>query len=426
MPASTSPPPTRSPATAARLAQIAERAETLAERIERVRAEPAPSPAFEAELLAGWARAFSGGDLAALARRLSWDGLDLDLAARAVGSTARVTAESLPDWLDVATRRFCLGEDWRSEAPATRTRLSAHAPAPVPFGELWAPVVEAALAEAAAAIDPEVVPRRDLATLAGGLATDLAAAGSRAAHERYLRFREREGLQGSEGASGVYRRYVDSELASGLLDFALEFPVALRQLAHLTDTWIAALVELAARVGRDRAALAERFAAGRDLGAVVAVSQPAADRHHGGRGIFRVRFADGTDLAIKPRSLAIEVAWERLLSRLAALGFEELPPAAAALDFGTHGWMEWIGAEELPDDASAEAWFRRAGALVALARWSSTPRCWRSPSVPGSAPGSDSPVACCARSATVEPAPAPPPAIGSPPGPACTRSRRAR
>jgi len=388
LPASTSPPPTRSPATAARLAQIAERAQTLAERLEgalterlegalterledalserleRARVEPAPAVEFKPDLLAGWARAFSAGDLAALERRLSWDGLDLALAAKAVASGSRSPAAALPLWLELATRRFSLGEDGRPEARGTRAWISGLDLAAVPFGELWAPVVEAALTEAAHEIDridAGVLPRRDLATLAGALAADIGAVGARAAHERYLRFRA------ADGAPGAYGRFIESELASGLLDFALEFPVALRQIALLVDTWIAALVELAGRIGRDRPALAERFAAGRDPGAVESVSQLPSDRHNGGRGIFRVRFAAGIDLVIKPRSLAIEVAWERLLARLAALGFAELPPAARALDCGTHGWMEWIGAEELADRESAEEWFRRAGALVALA-----------------------------------------------------------
>jgi hypothetical protein len=391
LPASTSPSPTRSPSTAARLAQIAERAQTLAERLEtalaerlegalterledafserleRARVEPAPAVEFKPDLLAGWARAFSAGDLAALERRLSWDGLDLALAAKAVASGSRSPAASLPPWLDLATRRFSLGDDRRPEARGTRARITGLDLAAVPFGELWAPVVEAALTEAAHEIDridAGVLPRRDLATLAGALAADIGAVGARAAHERYLRFRRSpEG----DGAPGAYGRFIESELASGLLDFALEFPVALRQIALLVDTWIAALVELAGRIGRDRPALAERFAAGRDPGAVESVSQLPSDRHDGGRGIFRVRFAGGIDLVIKPRSLAIEVAWERLLARLAALGFAELPPAARALDCGTHGWMEWIGAEELADRESAEEWFRRAGALVALA-----------------------------------------------------------
>ena len=366
MPSSTPIPTIRFHSVAARLAEVAERAQTLAERlesalaerVERALAEPAPPLEFKADPLNGWARAFSGGDLAALERRLSWDGLDLALAARAVGSGGRFTGESLPEWLELAARRFSLGGDCRSGARGT---VGGHDLAAVPFGELWAPLVEAALAEAAEKIDALAVPRRDLATLAGALAADVGAAGARAAHERYLRFRA------DDGAPGAYGRYVESELSAGLLDFAVEFPVALRQIARLVDTWIAAMVELARRIERDRAALAHRFAAGRDPGAVVSVEQPRSDRHNGGRGIFRVRFADGTDLVVKPRSLSIEAAWERLLSRLAALGFEELPPAAPALDMGTHGWMEWIGAEELADAEAADEWFRRAGALVALA-----------------------------------------------------------
>lgn len=317
--------------------------------------------AFDAGLLAGWARAFSGGDSVALERRLSWDGLDLALAAEAVSAGGRSTGESLPEWLELAARRFALGEDCRRQARGTRAPNFGLELATVPFGELWAPFVEAALAEAAERIDAATLPPRDLETFAAQLGAEIADVGARAAHERYLRSRA------ADDAPGAYRRYVASELASGLLEFALEFPVALRQIARLADTWIAGLVELATRIEADRAALAERFAGGRDPGSVLSVERLPSDRHDGGRGVFRVRFAVGLDLVVKPRSLAIEAAWERVLRRLERLDFAELPPAARALDCGTHGWMEWIGAAELPDEASADEWFRRAGALVALA-----------------------------------------------------------
>jgi type 2 lantibiotic biosynthesis protein LanM len=380
--ASTLPPQTRSPATAARLAQVAERAATLPERLQSVLAArsaarlaerpapahpgAAPAETLDAGLLAGWARAFSGGDSAALERRLSWDGLDLALAAEAVGASARCTGESLPEWLELAARRFSLGEDCRrqtrgKDAPDSGIELSS-----VPFGELWAPFVEAALSEASARLDAATLPPRDLTTFATELGAEISGVGARAAHERYLRFRR---SREDDGAPGAYARYVESELASGLLEYALEFPVALRQIARLADTWIAGVAELAGRIAGDRAALAERFAAGCAPGAVLSVERLPSDRHDGGRGIFRVRFAGGADLVVKPRSLAIEAAWERFLRRLAALGFEELPPAARALDCGSHGWLEWQEATDLPDAASADEWFRRAGALVALAEF---------------------------------------------------------
>ena len=257
LPASTSIPTTHLPSVAARLSEVAERAQSLTERLDRARAEPPRPGELETDLLAGWARAFSGGDFAALERRLAWDGLDLARAALALGAGGRSPMESRPPWLDRAVRRFALGEDGRPGARARRGQIPELDLAAVPFGELWAPVVAAALAEAAASIDAVTIPERDLARLAGELAKDIGATGSRAAHERYLRFRRTEG---GEGAPGAYRRYVESELSSGLLDFAVEFPVALRQIARLVDTWIAALVELAGRIEHDRAATAGRFA----------------------------------------------------------------------------------------------------------------------------------------------------------------------
>lgn len=339
---------------ASRLARIAARAETLAERLERARATSGPADAGTAKALAGWQRAFAPGDPAALERRLGWDGLDPSTAARALGPTGERAPDSpLPEWADLA-RRMGVGTDLR-HAHALPLDLGS-----VPFAELWSPLLASALAACGLACD-RAIPAESMKVLVRGLADEMARVAGVAAFERYRRRRE------ADPAPGVYERFVADELASGLLDFAEEFPVALRQLVRLASTWVDALVELVARVECDRAAIAERFAAGAELGPITAVERAASDRHAGGRVVFRVAFASGLELAAKPRSLAVEAAFAGLVGWLAEAGFSDLPPAPEVLDRGDHGWMRWERAVPLADRETIERWWHRAGGLIALA-----------------------------------------------------------
>lgn len=352
------PPPSASTAptdeVAARLARIAARAETLGERLERARTSSGADAGNVAESLAGWHRAFSPGDPAALERRLGWDGIDPATAARALGPEGeRESGEPLPEWADLA-RRVGVGSDLR-RAHEIPIDLS-----PVPFAELWSPLVGAALGACVVAFD-HAIPAESMKVLARGLADEMARVAGVAAFERFRRRRE------ADPAPGVYERFVADELASGLLDFGEEFPVALRQLVRLASTWDDALAELVARVERDRGAIAEKFAAGAELGPITAVERAASDRHAGGRVVFRVAFDSGLELAAKPRSLAVEAAFAGLVGWLAEAGFSDLPPAPEVLDRGDHGWMRWERAALLADRETIERWWRRAGGLIALA-----------------------------------------------------------
>lgn len=350
----TSPPSAPIDDVASRLARIAARAETLVERLERARTDSAPVVGDVSEALAGWQRAYAPGDPAALERRLGWDGLDPSTAARAIGAQGERAPDSpLPEWADLA-RKMGLGTDLR-QAPELPLDLTS-----VPFVELWSPLVGMALAAYAQARET-AIPAESMKVLVRGLAEEMARVAGVAAFERFRRRRE------ADPAPGVYERFVAEELASGLLDFAEEFPVAMRQLVRLASTWYEALTELLARVERDRPALAERFAAGAELGPIAVVERVDSDRHAGGRVVFRVAFASGLELAAKPRSLAVEAAYAGLVGWLAEAGFPDLPPAPEVLDRGDHGWMRWERSAPLADRGALETWWRRAGALIALA-----------------------------------------------------------
>ena len=331
---------------------LAAGAERLWERLARAPAESDPDvdadPALEA-----WARAFARGDREALARRLSWD--SLSPAAAATALAAEPPAAGPPGWLAELVGWGVLGADLRRRKPPVEL-------AELPFGELWAPWLEAADANLAAArADAAAIPAESRTRLLRGLAEELARFSALAAHEAF------QATRAADPAPGAHRRFVLDQLERGLTPLYDEFPVLLRQTHRLVATWCDTLAELLARLAEDREALTARFGGGRRLGELQRLDRLTSDRHAGGRGVFLLGFDSGVEVVYKPRDLTVEAALAGVCRRLAASGLVDAPAAVEVLTRPTHGWMERALHADLENAAGASRYLRRAGALVAVA-----------------------------------------------------------
>ena len=142
--------------------------------------------------------------------------------------------------------------------------------------------------------------------------------------------------------------------------YALEilelYPVLARQLVQRMEHWYASSAELLQRLAAD----AELF---RDKGRVVDVYGPLSDSHRGGRSVLIVVFDSGFQIVYKPKPLAIEAAFQQLVS---SLGFEPRFEHAAVADRGHYGWMEFVQPEPCADDAALQRFLERQGGYLAL------------------------------------------------------------
>ncbi|MEM8933399.1 MAG: type 2 lanthipeptide synthetase LanM family protein, partial [Acidobacteriota bacterium] len=143
-------------------------------------------------------------------------------------------------------------------------------------------------------------------------------------------------------------------------------PVRARAAMTELDHWSAAVDALLRHATEDRQAIADALLDGVDPGEPVAVESTGGDPHRGGRTVLRVRFASGAVLAYKPRSLAPEVAFSTILDALADDLGRDVPTAAAVLDRGDHGWVEWVEAAPCPTVTAVERFYRRQGVLLAV------------------------------------------------------------
>lgn len=332
------------------------RAATLAQRLARAISSPAGAALPEPPALAAWRRAAVGGDAAAFARRLGWDGIDPAAAAAALAAEPERSALGL----DPEVERWLHGVVARSG----RTPRSPHlSPAEIPFAELIEPWVAESverLDQVAPGWDAPFAPAARSAWIAG-LGRRLAWIAGLALHARFAR------AATLDAEPGRYLRFVATELALGWRGALEEFPCLAALLAGRAADWVEASAELGERLARDGARLALELAAGsRAPGRVLALDTGLSDPHARGRRVVALRFESGLEVVYKPRPVALEAWLERLLGALRRAGLEIAPPAVPTVDRGDYGWQLRVRAEEPADEREVEDWFRAAGALAAI------------------------------------------------------------
>jgi type 2 lantibiotic biosynthesis protein LanM len=336
-------------------ALLAGRARTLSECLGAPGAESDPS-AVET-----WCQAFSNGDEAAFARRLGWDGLTLDDAARAA---AAAPAAELPAWTGVLGSALArAGEVLAAlEAGEALPELSSFAGAPPPFFEVWIPFVREGRARAGASAALGAAAR---GRLEAELLAELSSLGAFVLFELFDGLRlSRPAASNGAAPRALYEAFTRGLLAGGLEQLFEEYAVLGRLSARLVSTSAETIRDLEERLAEDREVLKASFGA---FGGVVSIRTGLSDRHTGGRRVLALRFGSGACVVYKPRTMALEAAWNGFLEWVARAGVPDAPPALAVLDRGAWGWSAWTEQATLAGEAEADAYFRTAGGLLAAA-----------------------------------------------------------
>ncbi|MDG4791772.1 type 2 lanthipeptide synthetase LanM [Micromonospora sp. WMMD1102] len=144
-----------------------------------------------------------------------------------------------------------------------------------------------------------------------------------------------------------------------------EYPVLLRVLAETGRAWLANATELAARFVEDRDRLRECGLLPADAGELRRVEFGRGDTHRGGQTVATLHFA-GATLVYKPRSLAVDLAFQRVMGVLTAHGLPMDHRMPATLDRGEYGWCEFVAAAECATEQEVADFYRRLGSLLAV------------------------------------------------------------
>lgn len=163
-----------------------------------------------------------------------------------------------------------------------------------------------------------------------------------------------------ERYAAFFRRHRAPEAALALL---AEYPVLARQAYDLTRGWADRTIEFLRRLADDAPALATTFHGGARPGRLVDI-QETGDPHRDGRRVLVATFDSGLRLVYKPRPVAVEARFQRLLEWLNERGTDL--HTFTVLPRGDHGWAEYVESAAPTTPGGRRRFARRYGSLLAL------------------------------------------------------------
>lgn len=168
-------------------------------------------------------------------------------------------------------------------------------------------------------------------------------------------------------ATARYRFFVHDILGTpeGLLKLFEQYPVLARLLAVRTEQVITAILRLLRRVNVDRTELAARFGKSSCLGKLAALDLGLSDLH-AGDSVTAITFEDATKIVLKPRSLAVDVAFQRLAAWFNSQNAEAELYELALFDRGDYGWSEFVCERDCSNIQEAARFYERQGIYLAL------------------------------------------------------------
>lgn len=339
-------------------------ASSLSERLNATFPDPAPDGE---ERVTKWQNRVAEGEPACFDARLEWQSLDRESARMLLNGIPRFAPGREPFW---ANTLRCLIEHLTVRASGGPNTVEWSTD--VPFGQALQPFVDFAITRLRA--EHSQISEIVIDSLREDILKRLFAVASLTLGEEFLRERKRAGvleeLLASPAAgklsTKLYREFVDRLHRGGWLKIFESYPALARLLAITIQFWIADTAVFLTCYATDAGKFAARFFQNADPGPLTHVEGTASDLHHCGRAVKILTFANGKRLVFKPKSLAVDLAWNNLLdwlkARSAALSLRK--PDLWTRD--TYGWVEFIEYKPCDDWDEVRRFYRNAGAVACL------------------------------------------------------------
>jgi type 2 lantibiotic biosynthesis protein LanM len=148
-----------------------------------------------------------------------------------------------------------------------------------------------------------------------------------------------------------------------------KYPVLTRSLQRTLDFWLANNIEFFGRLGKDLPQIRKTFGIADD-DALAKIDPGSGDVHCQGRSVATVTFKSGAKILYKPRNLAIDQHFRKLIQWCEDKHMDPPVRSINLINFGAdghgYGWVEFI--KNRPCDTAAEhdEFYRRLGGLIAM------------------------------------------------------------
>ena len=144
------------------------------------------------------------------------------------------------------------------------------------------------------------------------------------------------------------------------------YPTLAHQLIIRINNWVDSGLQFVNHLCENWSAIQLAFGAGAGQGLMSKVHGGLGDAHKGGNAVLIVEFEGGWKLVYKPRSMAVDLHFQQLLTWLNDRGDHPAFLTTKILDFGTHGWSEYVSARGCETPKELVRFYELQGGYLAL------------------------------------------------------------
>jgi type 2 lantibiotic biosynthesis protein LanM len=151
-----------------------------------------------------------------------------------------------------------------------------------------------------------------------------------------------------------------------ILELLQEYPILARQLTICIDQWVTFSLEFLQHLCNDWDEILAMFNQDSNPGVLVEVNSSVGDKHRGGRAVIIAKFSSGFQIVYKPRSLAIDIHFQELLTWLNRRGEHPSFRTLKIIERGSYGWVEFVSAGSCNSTEEIQRFYERQGGYLAL------------------------------------------------------------
>ena len=353
------------------LIAIVERASTIDERLsDRFAAPEQLDHKLINSRIEKWCQTVAKGDRDKFAKNLAWSDLKLEEIDYIFGNVCLADGQTLPDWTKTL-QEILLSDLYLKDDLSDRY---FNLDKPIPFEEIFVLLIRVARRKLFSQIDNsyQLISEEALISLELSLLKQLASICLPCLQSEFSTFRalKQSSLSSFLGqlqdsvSNQLYQNFINGLATGGLLTFCKKYSVMARLVSLAIDFWVESTTELIQRLKSDLSTIEQTFS--RNIGQVVSIESELSDPHNQGRYVMALTFASDLKLVYKPKDLALEVAYYKLLSwcnqQKSLLPFRILK----VINRSTYGWIEYVEHSPCESKTAVQRYYQRAGMLLCL------------------------------------------------------------